>query len=72
MINLLALAFHSVLDCLHGLWRQVRDRLGPRYAFFEQLRVLTQYFYFPHWTALLETMLKKLKPPALSRGPTHA
>ena len=72
MLNLLAFAFHSVLDCLRGVWHQVRDRLGPRYAFFEELRVLTKYFYFPDWTALFETMLKKHKPPALARGPTRA
>ena len=72
VINLLAFAFHSVLDCLGGLWSQARDRLGPRYAFFEELRVLTKYFYFPDWTALFETMLNKRKPPALSRGPTRA
>ena len=63
MLNLLAFALHSVLDCAGDLWRQARDRLGPRYAFFEELRVLTKYFYFPPWTALRETMLKQRRPP---------
>ena len=72
VINLLAFAVHSVLDSQRGLWRQARDRLGPRYAFFEELRVVTKFFYFPDWTALFETMLKQRPPPALSRGPTRA
>ena len=48
------------------------DRLGPRYTFVEELRVLTKYFYFPDWAALVKTMLKQRKPPALARGPTRA
>ena len=71
-INLLAFAFHSVLDCLRGLWRQARTRLVTRRDFFRDLQTLTKYFYFPHWTALLEILLKKRSPPALSRGPTRA
>ena len=64
VLNLLAFAFHSLLDSLPGLWCQTRDRLGPGYAFFEELRVLTKYFYFPDWTALFETMLKRRPPSA--------
>ena len=72
VINLLAFAFHSVLDGLCDLWRQLRDKLGTRRAFFEHLRVLPQYFFFPHWTALLETILKKRPPPGLPRWPAPA
>ena len=72
VLNLLACAFHSVLDCLRGLWRQARARLVTRRDFFRDLQTLTKYFHFPHWTALLETLLKKRPPPALSRGPTRA
>ena len=72
VLNLLAFAFHSVLDCLHGLWHQARTRLVTRRDFFRDLQTLTKYFYFPHWTALLETLLKQRPPPALSRGPTPA
>ena len=72
VLNLLAFAFHSVLDSLRGLWHQARTKLVTRRDFFEHLRVLTHYFYFPHWTALLETLLKKRPPPALARGPTRA
>ena len=73
VLNLLAFAFHSVLDSLRGLWRQARTRLVTRRDFFRDLQTLTKYFYFPHWTALLETLLKK-RPvsAALARGPTRA
>ena len=72
VINLLAFAFHSVLDCLQGLWRQLRDLLVTRRDFFENLRVAARLFVFPHWTALLETLLKQRPPPALAGGPTRA
>ena len=72
VINLLAFAFHSVLDSLRGQWRQLRDLLVTRRDFFENLHVATRLFVFPHWTALLETLLKKRPPPALARGPTRA
>ena len=39
VINLLAFTFHSVLDSLQGLWRQLRDLLVTRRDFFENLRV---------------------------------
>ncbi len=72
LANLLAFAFHSVLDCLRGLWCQARTRLVKRRDFFRDLQTLTKYFYLPDWTALLETLLKQRPPPALSRGPTRA
>ena len=72
LINLLAFASHSVLNCLHGLWRQLRELLVTRHDFFENLRVAARLFVFPHWTALLQTLLKKRPPPALARGPTRA
>ena len=64
VLNLLAFACHSVLDSLRGLWRQLRDLLGTRRDFFENLRVAARLFLFPDWTALLETLLKKRPPPA--------
>ena len=64
-LNLFAFALHAVLDCVCDLWRQCRGRTGTRRAFFEKLRVLTEYFCFPHWTALFETMLKQRPPPGL-------
>ena len=64
-LNLLAFALHAVLDCVVDLWRQCRDRAGTRRNFFDTLRFLTEYFCFPCWTALFETMLKKRPPPGM-------
>ena len=71
VLNLLAFAFHSVLDCLRGLWHQARALLVTRRDFFRDVQTLTKYVYFPHWTALLETLLEE-RPLAQSRGPTPA
>lgn len=73
-LNLLAFALHAVLDSVCDLWRQCRERLGPRREFFEELRSLTKWFCFPSWAALFETMLRKRPPPgvrleAVSRSP---
>ena len=72
VLNLLAFAFHSVLDSLSGVWQQARTKLVTRRDFFRDLQTLTKYLYFPHWTALLETLLKKRPVSALARGPTRA
>ena len=71
VLNLLAFAFHSVLDCLRGLWHQARALLVTRRDFFRDVQTLTKYVYFPHWTALLETLLEE-RPLAQFRGPTPA
>ena len=62
-LNLFAFALHAVMDCVSDLWRQCRQQAGTRRAFFEELRFLTQWFCFPCWTALFETMLRKRPPP---------
>ena len=56
-LNLLAFTLHSLLDGLRGLWRQCRDRAGTRRRFFNKLSLFTEEFWFPHWTALLLTIL---------------
>ena len=40
-------------------------RAGTRRGFFEALRFLTQWFCFPCWTALFETMLRQRPPPSM-------
>ena len=68
-LNLLAFAFHTVLDSLRGLWRKLRTLLVTRRDFFEHLRVATRLLLFEDWTALLETLLKKRRVPALPPRP---
>ena len=71
-LNLLAFALHAVLDSVSDLWRQARDPAGTRRAFFEQLLVLTQWFCFPCWTALFETMLGRARcRPCPWQRPPH-
>ena len=67
MLNLLAFAFHSVLDCLSDLWRRAR---GTRRAFFDLLKSATRFILFPHWTAVLETLLADLALLDLTASPT--
>ena len=64
-LNLFAFALDAVLDCVSDLWRQCRHRAGTRRGFFEALRFLTQWFCFPCWTALFETMLRQRPPPSM-------
>ena len=63
-LNLLAFALHTLLDCLPGLWRQCRDDAGTRRNFFNDLRCLSQRYWFPHWTSLLTEMLADHAPRA--------
>ena len=72
VINLLAFAFHCVLDGLSGLWRDLRDLRVTRRDFFENPRVATCLLLFPHRTALPVTLLEKRPASALYRGPTRA
>ena len=56
-LNLLAFAFHSVLDCLCDLWRRARVALDARRPFFDHLKIAARFILLPHWTAVLETLL---------------
>ena len=55
-LNLLAFAFHTVCDIGNELWRGARDKLGPRYNFFNKLAAITIYLIFPSWDDLLLTL----------------
>ena len=70
MLNLLAFAFHSVLDCLCDLWRRARVALGTRRAFFELLKSATRLILFPHWTAVLEALLADRALLDMTASPT--
>ncbi len=47
-----------------GLWRQCRDDAGTRRNFFNDLRCLSQRYWFPNWTSLLTEMLADHAPRA--------
>ena len=64
-LNLLAFAFHTVLDYLETLWQQARQAIGTRKAFFAD----AGYCLFPNWLALsLATASGKLRPLSIAAG----
>ena len=67
-LNLFAFTLHEVLDCVADLWQQCRSKAGTRRRFFDKLRVLTEMFWFPDWTALLRLILHPPRRPRRSRS----
>lgn len=58
---LLAFLFHTVLDLSCAPYQAIRQKLGARRTFFNDLRTLTRYFYFPTWDELLAFMCRRLE-----------
>jgi hypothetical protein len=48
-VNLLAFLFHTVLGFTDVHYRLIRATLPSRETFFQDLRALTRYLYFPSW-----------------------
>jgi len=63
-LNLLAFAFHTVCDVADDLWRTARQKLGPRYNFFNKLSAITAFLIFPSWQDLLLTLAFAKPPPS--------
>ncbi len=59
-LNLLAFLIHTILDQTHSLYAAIRQELGTRKTFFDDIRALTRYLYFDHWDALLHFMATQL------------
>ncbi len=68
LLTLLLLAFlcHTVLGLTCATYQAVRRELGARRTFFNDLRALTRYFYFPSWQRLLMFMYHQLDLPPLA------
>jgi hypothetical protein len=60
-MNLLAFLFHTFLDFTDVHYRLVRATLPSRQTFFQDLRALTRYLYFPSWQGLLRFMMRGLE-----------
>jgi hypothetical protein len=60
-LNLLAFLFHTVLDLVNEQYRVIRQILGARQRFFQDLGALLRYFQFESWDALLSFMLEGLE-----------
>jgi len=60
-LNLLAFLFHTVLELVDAQYRLLRQALGPRRTFFNDIKTLTRYLYFDSWQHLLDFMIKQLE-----------
>jgi hypothetical protein len=56
-LNLLAFLFHSVLNLANSTYQRLRQVLGSRRSFFNDIRALLKYFWFETWSDLLNFML---------------
>jgi hypothetical protein len=57
----LAFLFHSVLHLTCTAYQAIRQALGARREFFNHVRTLTCYLYFPNWDELMAFMVQKLE-----------
>ncbi|MGQ9600979.1 MAG: hypothetical protein ACUVWZ_16415 [Anaerolineae bacterium] len=54
-----------VLHLSWPVYQAIRQALGTRRNFFNDLRALTRYLYFPSWDELLAFMYRQLELPPL-------
>jgi hypothetical protein len=57
----LAFLFHSVLHLTWAVYDAIRKALGARRNFFNDVRALTRYMYFPSWDAMIDFMAEQLE-----------
>lgn len=67
-LNLLAFLFHSALALANSTYQKIRQLLGSRRSFFNDLRTLLKYFWFPTWSDLLSFMLDDNPPPSTANS----
>ena len=60
-LNLLAFLFHTVLDLVDEQYRAIRQALGTRRRFFQDLEALLRYHQFENWDEVLAFMFKGLE-----------
>jgi hypothetical protein len=60
-LNLLAFLFHTVLDLVDEQYRAIRQTLGTRRRFFQDLEALLRYFEFKNWDEVLTFMFTGLE-----------
>ena len=68
-LNLLAFAWHTVLDLVEPPWRRAREAAEKRTSFFAYLGTLTSFVVFPAWSELLEALATFTIPPNLLQVP---
>jgi hypothetical protein len=60
-MNILAFLCHSFLSFCDTNYRLIRATLPTRKTFFQDIRALLRYLYFPSWEALLDFMMRGLE-----------
>jgi hypothetical protein len=60
-MNLLAFAFHTLLELTDTSYRLIRSAVGARRKFFQHLEALTTYLYFETWERLMDFMMRGLE-----------
>jgi len=60
-MNVLAFAFHTLLELTDESYRLIRSAVGARRKFFQHLEALTTYVYFETWERLLDFMMRGLE-----------
>lgn len=66
--NLLAFAWHSVLDLCEPPWQAAREAAAKRTRFFTHLVALTAYLIFPDWPTFLESLATHKIPDKLLKN----
>ena len=56
-LNLLAFLFHNVLDLVNVRYQKIRENLGTRKTFFNDIRALLKYVWFQSWQDLFVFIL---------------
>jgi hypothetical protein len=67
-LNLLAFAWHTVLDLLEPPWRTAREAAAKRTSFFAHVSMLSAYVVFPSWEVLLQSLTTFTIPPELVKS----
>jgi hypothetical protein len=67
-LNLLAFAWHTVLDLIEPPWQAARQAAAIRTNFFAHLIMLTSYVVFPSWLVILKSITTSKIPPELVKS----
>jgi hypothetical protein len=67
-LNLLAFAWHTVLELLEPPWQAAREAAAKRTSFFAHILMLSAYVVFPSWKVFLESLTNFSIPPELIKG----
>jgi len=60
VLTVLAFLLHTIMDLTSEKYRQLRQELGTRMTFFDDVRTLLRYLQFANWEDLLDFMLMGL------------